>query len=228
MRRVRWLGAQWPISIRTLAARMKGQLFVTDSLDGFVIERVRDTSIEAHYVEKLIYEETITDPFGQETTYERIGYRQIDFSLHSEFPNIELRDSHRSTRAFISKILELCDFSVSIEPLSVDLLGWASRFEIEHESPVTIDSLQVSGVTVTPGVQATMLLKGDADVRPALGILASQGKFNLEKLQIRIPVSNRSVRVHLSSSASARIPEECWNDLLPTLRKSLAAQKNEE
>jgi hypothetical protein len=225
MRRARWLSAKWPISMRTLASRMKSQLFVPESFDGFVIKRVRDDYIEAHYIEKFSYQETITDPFGQNSTFERISYRQIDFTLFTEFPNIELRDAHRSTREFLSKLLELCDFSVTVEPLSIDLLQWVERFESVFESHVLVDSLQISGIELESGIHAKMLLKGDEDVRPALGRLTKKQKFELEKLQMKIHFSNKSVPVQITSSAIAKIPEDFWDDVLPALRKSLAAQR---
>jgi hypothetical protein len=205
---------------------MKGQLFAPESFDGFVIDRVRDDYIEAHYIEKLSYQETVTDPFGQESTFERVGYRQIDFTLYADFPNIELRDAHRSTREFVSKLLELCNFSMTIEPLSVDLLDWVTRFESILEARVLIDSLQVSGIEVEPGIYAKMLLKGDGDVRPALERVSSKRKFELEKLQMRIPISGHTVRLQIASSATANIPEDFWDDMLPALRNSLAAQRS--
>lgn len=225
MRRVRWLGAQWPITMRTLASRMKGRLFTPDSVDGFVIERVRDDCIEAHYIEKLSYQETVTDPFGEESVFERVKYRQVEFTLYAEFPNIELRDSHRNTRDFVNKLLELCNFSVTVEPVSVDLLGWVTRLEAILEVRVMVDSLQVSGVELESGIHAKMLLKGDGDVRPALDRVSSKRKFELEKLQVKIPAGNRSIPVHLSNSATARIPEDYWDEMLPALRKSLAVPR---
>lgn len=224
MRRVRWLSAQWPVSMRTLASRMKNHLFVPESFDGFVIDRVRDDYIEAHYIEKLSYEETITDPFGQKSTFERVGYRQIDFTLYTEFPNIELRDAHRNTREFISKLLELCDFSVTVEPLSIDLLKWVERFESISESHVVVDSLQISGIEIESGIHAKMLLKGDEDVRPALERLAKSRKFELEKLQMKLNISYKSVPVQIANSAIAKIPEDFWDDVLPALRQSLFVQ----
>ena len=227
MRRVRWLGAQWPVSMRTLASRMKSQLFAPGSLDGFSIDRVRDNFIEAHYIEKLSYQETVTDPFGQESVFERIGYRKIDFTLYSEFPNIELSDAHRNTRAFISKLLELCDFSVSIEPLTINLLDWVSQFEDQLEIKVLVDSLQISGVELESGVHAKMLLKGGTDVRLAMARVAQNRNYELERLQMKIPTSTRIISVQLSNSATAKIPEDFWDEMLPILRSALSFQRAE-
>lgn len=224
MRRVRWLGARWPVSMRTLASRMKEQLFTIESFDGFVIHRVREHSIEGDYVEKLSYQETVTDPFGNETIFDRVRYRRIEFTLFSEFPNIELRDAHRSTREFVSKLLELCSFSLSIEPVAVNLLRWADDFQRALGEKTVIDSVQVSGLELEAGVYGKVLIKGDRDVRDALDHLSQKRKFELEKIQVKARIGQQVVPIHLSGSGSARIPVDHWNDLLPMLRTSLANQ----
>jgi hypothetical protein len=205
---------------------MKGQLFTPDSSDGFVIERVRDGSLEACYIEKLIQHETVMDPFGKESIYERIGYRQIDFTLFENFPNIELRDAHRGTREFVSRLLELCGFAVAVKPVTVELLSWAVHLEKVIDKAMVIDSLQVSGVDIAPGVRATMLLRGSDDVRPALDKVASSQKFELEKIQIKMADGGRKFRIQLTSSAAASIPEEHWDELLPVLRDGLSLSRN--
>lgn len=221
MKRVRWLKAQWPVSIRTLATKMKAQLFTPDSFDGFVIERVRDDSIEAHYIEKLNYKEIVTDPFGEEATFNRVTYRSIDFTVFSNFPNIELRDAHRNTREFVSKVLELCNFSVAIEPVTVDLLQWVESFQERIGKKVIVDSLQVSGLELESEISAKILLKGTKDVRDALQHLSAKRKFALEKIQVKIPVGQSAFPIHMSNSGVARIPKEYINDYLRVVRESL-------
>lgn len=223
MRRVRWLKAQWPVTIRTLAAKMKTQLFTPDSFDGFVIERVRDDFIEAHYIEKLNYKETVTDPFGNEESFDRITYRRIDFTFFSEFPHIELRDAHRSTREFLSKVLELCNFSVAVEPITVDLLLWVETLQKQLGKKVIVDSLQVAGLELEPEISAKILLKGGKDVRDALKQLSGRRKSTLEKIQVKIPVGQFVFPIHMSNSGIARIPEEHLNDYIQIVRQSLTA-----
>lgn len=158
MMRIRWLGAQWTSTIRSLALKMKGVPFTPDSNDGFIVDRVRDTSMEARYIEKFSYQEAITDPFGNEEVYDRVSYRQLQFNLYKEFPNIELLNSHRSTHAYISKLLEFSNFSVSIIHLEVNLLDWVEAFRIKLEKNIIVDSIQVGGLELEQGVTAKVLL----------------------------------------------------------------------
>lgn len=223
MKRVRWLSATWPVSMRTLGAKMKTQLFAPDSFDGFVIERIRDNAIDAHFIEKLTFQETLTDPFGNEEVFDRVLYRDVDFTLFSEFPNIELRNSQRSTKEFVSKLLELCNFSLTVTPVSVNLLDWVQAFQQKIDQKILVDSLQVSGFELEDGVTAKILLKGDGDVREALQHISAKRKFALEKVQAKIMMGSKVVPIHLTSTGSLRIPSDYLNELLPILRSSLPA-----
>ncbi len=221
MRRIRWLGAKWPEFLRTLASKMKANAFTQDSYDGFIVERVRDTSIEARYIERLTYQEKITDPFGNEEAFDRVTYRQVFFNLFADFPNIELWDAPRSTQAFISKLLELNNFSLSINHLQVNLLDWVKAFQAQVNKTIIIDSLQIAGLEVENGVSAKVLLKGDKDVRTAVSHFAKDRKYILEKLQLKVIFDKNITPIHLANNGTAKIPEGVLNDLLPLLRISL-------
>jgi hypothetical protein len=221
MKRVRWLSAEWPVSMEILGKKMKNHLFSSKSFDGFVIERIRENYIEAHFIEKLTYKETIIDPFGNEESFDRVIYRNVDFTLFSDYPNIELRNSQRSTKEFVSKLLELCDFSLSITPISVNLLDWIQFIQVEMQQKLLVDSLQISGLELEEGVSAKILLKGSKDVREAMQHLSVKKKFTLEKVQIKLTIGNQIVPIHLTNTASVKIPTDYFNDMVPTLRNTL-------
>jgi hypothetical protein len=221
MKRVRWLSARWPVSMRTLGAKMKAQLFTAESFDGFVIERIRDNFIEAHFVEKLTYQEITTDPFGKEEILDRVVYRDVDFTLFSDYPHIELRGSQRSTKEFVSKLLEICNFSLVISPVSINLLDWVQAIQVGTRQQLTIDSLQISGLEIEEGVTAKVLLKGTRDVRQALDHLSVNRNFALEKVQVKLTVDNQVVPIHLTSMGSVKVQIDYFNDLVPILRGSL-------
>lgn len=202
---------------------MKTQLFAPNSFDGFVIDRIRDNAIDARFIEKLTYQETTTDPFGNQEVFDRVVYRDVDFTLFSEFPNIELRNSQRSTKEFVSKLLELCNFSLTVTPVSVNLLDWVQAFQQRIDQKLLVDSLQVSGLELEDGVRAKILLKGEKDVREALQHISVKKKFVLEMVQVKVMMGSQIVPIHLTSSGSMKVSANHLNELLPLLRSSLPA-----
>lgn len=200
---------------------MKANAFTQDSYDGFVVERVRDISIEARYIEKLSYRETLTDPFGNEEVLDRVTYRQVAFNLFADYPSIELWDAPRSTQPFVSRLLELSNFSLSISHLQVNLLDWVEAFHRQIQKDLIIDSVQISGLEIEQGVNAKVLVRGDKDVRAALEHFARGRPYVLEKLQVKSSFYRNSMPIHLANNGSAKIPDEVMDDLLPLLRISL-------
>lgn len=221
MNRVRWLNAQWPSSMRTIGTKLRAMPFSEDSMDGFVIERVRDDFIEGRYIEKYIYQETISDPFGKEEVVERTGYRTTDFTLFSQFPYIELRNGQRSIKEFVNKLLQACNFTLVVTPMSVSLLEWVSSFQKITGEKVVVDSLQVSGVALEKGITGKILLKGDRDVREAVDNIVGGKKYTLEKVQVKISSAGKSLSIHLANNGTAKIPPDHASGVLPLLRQSV-------
>jgi hypothetical protein len=220
MIRAKWLTAEPKISLRALAGRMRSHEFTNDSQDGFLLDRTRDDHIEGRYIEKLTYQETIPDPFGQELTFERVTYRQVQFILYREFPQLELRDVPRGTLAFMSKLLQLCDFDLTSTSFSVDVMRWVDSIARTIGSAVTMDMMQLSEITIGPNVTGTMVLKSDRDVRDSLKSVIGSRPYTVEKVRLKWNDSTHAITIHLSNTGSAKV-DSIDADLLADLRKAL-------
>jgi hypothetical protein len=204
---------------------MKARPFTEDSVDGFAVERIREDFIEGRFIEKYAYQETNSDPFGNEEVVERVGYRSTEFTLYSQFPHVELKNGQRSIRDFVNRLLETCNFDLVISPVTVNLLDWASTFQNPLGKKITVDSLQISGVELEAGVIGKILLKGDKDVREAVDHIVGGKKYVLEKIQMKLEMGSQRVTVHLANNGSAKVPPEHTGDLLPLLRKAIPQSK---
>ena len=220
MNRVRWLNAKWPSSMRTIGNKLKGMPFTQDSLDGFAIERIRDDFIEGRFIEKYTYQEVVADPFGTEEVLERTGYRSTGFTLYSEFPYIELRNGQRSIKEFVNRLLQACNFSLVVAPVTVNLLDWIALFQKVLGQKVVVDSLQISGVELEEGITGKILLKGDRDVREAIDHIVGGKRYTLEKVQLKLATSGQRISIHLANNGTAKIPPDHTSEFLPLLRKS--------
>lgn len=220
MNRVRWLDAQWPFTMRSIGNKLKAMPFSEDSMDGFAIERVRDDFIEGRYIEKYVYQEVISVPFGKEELIERTGYRFTDFTLFSKFPYIELRNGQRSIKEFVNKLLQVCNFTLFVSPITVSLLDWISSFQKITGQKILVDSLQISGVVLEEGITGKILLKGDRDVREAIDNIVGGKKYTLEKVQLKMTSGAKNLSLHLANNGTAKIPPDHTSDLLPLLRQS--------
>jgi hypothetical protein len=225
MNRVRWLNAQWPASMRIIGNRMKARPFTEDGVDGFAVERIREDFIEGRFIERYAYQEVNSDPFGKEEVVERVGYRSTEFTLFSQYPHIELNNGLRSIRDFSNRLLEACNFDLVVSPVTVNLLDWISTFQDFLGEKITVDSLQISGVELEPGITGKILLKGDKDVREAVEHIVGGKNYVLEKIQMKLDMGLQRVTVHLAHNGSAKVPPDHTSDLLPMLRKAIPQSK---
>jgi hypothetical protein len=224
MTRYRWLQAEWPMATRTLARRMRQQEFTEGRASGFILDRVRDDSLEARFVERYEYTETVSDPYGKELTFDRLEFRQTAFRANQGWPGLELLDAPRATQSLVSSLLETCNFELSISPIDVNVLAWADEFQRMLGADAVIDSLQVAALMVADGVKAKVLLKGERDVRVACKELVQGRKHLLEKLQLRLVVGGGRITVVLTNAAGARVDgSDVPVELADCLRASLPA-----
>lgn len=220
MIRTRWLTAELKISLRALAARMRTQAFTDESHDGFLLDRSREDRIEGRFIEKLTFQERVPDPFGQELVFDRVVYRQVQFMIYREFPQLELRDAPRGTLSFMSKLLELCDFNLTSAPFTVDVIRWAESIGRIVGAAVLMDMMQLSEISVTPTVTGTMVLKSDRDVRESLRSIIGSRPYTVQKVRLNWKEPTRGVVIQLSNNGSAKI-DAADVDLLSALRTTI-------
>ncbi len=222
MSRFRWLQADWPLPVRTLAKQIRQRAFSDDESSGFILDRVRDDFLEARYVERYEYEETIADPFGKEMTLNRLEFRQTSFRAAPGWPGLELVDAPRSSQSLVSQLLEITDFALPVTPLTVDVMGWADAFQQHFGNRIVIDSIQLGSLQIEHGVRAKVVLKGEEDVRTACKELIGGRKHILEKLQLRIAQGHLRSSVLMANNASVKIDGiELHDAILESLRHSL-------
>ena len=223
MKRYRWLRAKWPLSMRVLAKRLKARSFEGDLPEGFVLDRVRDDYLEARFIERVEYDDTVTDPFGKELSFHRVEYRQCEFRASVDGPGLELIDAPRSVQAMISRLAEVTDFGLAISPLTVDTLAWARHLQRYMNITGMVDSLQVGSVELAPGIVAKMLVRGSSDVLNASKDLIEERRHIIEKVQLRLIGAHKTTIV-LASSGMARIDSDVTTDILDSVRRSLVEQ----
>lgn len=220
MKRYRWLKAEWPMSMRALARRLGEKTFDIDQSEGFVIDRVRENYLEARFIEKFEYDDTVTDPFGGEKTYQRTEFRESGFRAMVDGPGLELVDSPRGLQNFVSRLSEVTDFALAISPLSVNVLAWASNVQTRLKVVGVVDSLQVGAIELAPGILAKAIVKGSTDVLSATSVFIRDKKHSAEKLQLRFSDVKKHTLL-LSSGGMVKFDHEPSEEILSAVRASL-------
>lgn len=219
MRRITWLAFESLSSVRELHQQLKKAAYVDGAPDGFVIERVRESRVEAKYVERREYDEKIVDPFGHESRFQRVDFRLTEFDVLPAEGYLELHDPPRGSSSFMSRLSEVTNFSMAVGRLDVDVLSWAKAFERQRDTRAIIDSIQVAGLQIDEGVTARLVVRGNKDVRQALKEMIGKRRVVIERVQLRMS-GKSDPSILLTRSASAKIAEDD-PELIAALRVAL-------
>lgn len=220
MRRYRWFVANWPYSIRTMAGRLKVLTFNDASPTGFVIERIRDDYLEARYVERVEYSETVTDPFGNETIFPRTDFIQTYLKISNADFGLELVDYPRSNQSLFSRLSEISNFKVFFNAPEVDVMKWAREFSNFTDVLTVIDSVQIGTISMGNGIFAKAIIKGAIDVSDAAKDLTEGRRHTIDKIQMKLTGRFRG-KIILSANGSAKVDVDQYDLVIELLRSTL-------
>lgn len=217
MNRLKWYLAKFPMAARELAQRLAENAYSADSSDGFVLDTVRDSSVEARYFERFEIQERITDPLGREIVYERLSYRQASFRITDNGIGLEVINGHYVLRSMLSRLSVLSDFKLAIEPIIVDPIRWAKELSLIGDQRYEVDLVQLKLPEVAHNTSARVILKGNG-ARDAAEILLP-GKARIVE-RVRLTHKGKAA-VYLSSSGQAEFRSLFYGELKTHLRDSL-------
>lgn len=227
MNRVRWFETTWPYSMRTLASRLKEYTFGAESSDGFLVDRVRDTYIEGRHIEKVMFDEVVHDPFGNETTFNRLSYRQVEFLFSAAYPQVQLRNAPRGLQTFISRTSEATDFTTAFVAIDIDTFKWADSIRTLFPKHFRIDLAQLSGVFIEEDVTAKMVLTSPHDIRAAFARFANRRKHVVDRIQIKLEQDDRLLSLQLATDGTLRTAHALPKEMLDAIRGALPASRTQ-
>lgn len=221
MSRFRYLRASWPFSLSKLGDRLRALSFGAESSDGFRLERVRPSLIEARYFEKSTFEESITDPLGNILSFERTKFNEVEFVLSNKYPQIELINSPRTVGAFISRLSEATNSLLSVEALHVNPLNWAESFEAASEGGTIFSLIEVSNLIIRPNILGRISLAGTEDVRAALKTVVPKGTYSVAKVKVITGGTGKECKLILGSDSTARLSGTITEEIIHRVKTTL-------
>ena len=208
------------MSLRALGAKMKAAEFNSESQDGFILERVRDSLIEGQYIEKRLLEEVAVDPFGNEQRTESVDYRRVRFRIVREFPQIQVWNASRSIQGFVSRLAEMNNFALAIEPVVVNVEKWYEILSLNEQWEAQFAAIQISEIAFQDGVVGKMFLRGD-NAREVMKQLVKNRKHSVERVIVCVTVGGKATSVQLFKDSAASFGTSAPDLLIECVRECL-------
>lgn len=223
MRRVKWYGVTWPFSMHTLAKRLKDLPFEDERAAGFVIDHARQGSVEGRFFERVAYQETVRDPRGEEIQFERISFNSLGFRCSTSFPQLQITDAPRSTKAFMSLLSQATAFEISVDALSTNLDKWIHELEARSTDGFRCDAIRLIEFAVNEHTRARVELVSDLDVRSEDSEMFAAYRNHYDRAQIRLAALGSTVTLVLTQEGTCRSDTDFPPELADFLREAFIA-----
>lgn len=220
MKRTKFLTAEWPLSLQTIGNRLKARAFSEHDREGFIVDRLRQRSIEARFIEKVVTSESVEDPFGNTESFERTLYKQVKFVLATEYPQIHLIDPPRSVKLFINRLAQVMDFQVAIDSVQIRPEEWiegliASGLDLER------NGAELSEVSVSEHTSAKIVFHSKKDIAHDIEDFLAGRAFSIDRIAVLFTDGRLKVQAQLSSDGSAKFSNDVPAAIAEMLRKNL-------
>lgn len=151
---------------------------------GFRIHQRRKQMLSATYIEKRLYVESVTDPFGSTTEYQRTIYKQIDFQLRLRAPQLIVYHPPTNFRNITNQLAHFTGYNLVVERKTVDLLKWIN-FLFEMKLPGKVIKLQLEKLVYDIATSGKLFLQSERNILPRLYDLMGKISYYPKKARVR-------------------------------------------
>jgi hypothetical protein len=207
-------------SLRNAAKEMLQWKYSDEAGWGFLLSETRRDSLQGRFIERFILKEDIVDPTGKALHYERILFQETHFSLQSQFPHLELRNSPRSVSTFLNQLGRAFDFDIALVPIEIDLVRFVAALSRKFEN-VTVSRMTVSDIKLSEGVEAKCAIVGEKDVREHVQTITGRRKFRVTSIGLVFSMNEVELRSEIASDGRMTVATDLADDTRANLRQVL-------
>lgn len=165
MDKYKWIRVSPMPSRKELVENLIKFSFFEGSDYGFVIDKANDEVVKARYIEKIIYVDTVEDPYGNKIEQNILSFRFISFQVFLNDDVIEIVNPDvKIIRGFYSLLAQANNFSIKIESILFDPYEWSLRLMEMSNSKYYIEQVDFDPVLVGDFVTIKLSALGKGNV----------------------------------------------------------------
>lgn len=211
MSKHKWLTFACEMMPVKLAQALLARSFDSETGHGFrVISRSKEV-ISSTFIERIVTQEKIVDPFGVITELETVRYSSIKFRLHFRTSNdlqylLEVNDPPRSIRSLIMELSDALD-GVTVGEVTLPLIKIYSK--ISNQSPrARIVKLKASGIKISNSSEMRVEVNSSIDAYADFEAFFSKSVAKVEKIKIERPFFDLVGSLEIGANGSCSFDDE--------------------
>jgi hypothetical protein len=209
--KTKWFKIRLPLNLKETHKALLENHYKTGGKSGFEIIEYTDSLLRAKFIEKIVSQEIVIDPFGNEGLLESVRYLIFEFSIISLYENdylIKILFPPRSMKSFINIIYDIFGFGFFIQPVSFDLKIFLIAIE-KNLNPTQLKVIKVnaSGLVLTETSSAKLEIKSSKHAYHDLLEKFNCDNFTIDNMRISLRIDGVDGFIEVSKAGSI-----CFSD----------------
>ena len=202
--------------MKGIIAGMAGEKYTDGSSSGFIISEQSQNHISGNYIQKVEVTEKVTDPLGRVFEFPIVHFLQQKFEIFARGNFLLLLNSSPIAKAFVGRLAEFSDFTISVEPLTFVpekiLTSFNSTFESVKAYAASIEELSLSSETT-----ARLSFESSGKLEQEVRQFLKPRRFKFTAIKFGFVYSGQNRRGEIKSSGTVYL----YGEDDPALTKSV-------
>lgn len=204
MKKVKWLKLNIRLDFEKAVRLLSLDSFTEEKGKGFIFDKIRHDFAHGRFIERIVYNDKLSNFDGSETAIERIEYRTTTFSVALDSHLVmQITNPPRTLKPFSQSLVKNLGLGVSLEEIDINPIEWLN--EISLNVNVNLTQLDISRVRVADYATAKMQIIGSSDLRKYYKDELVGKKISIDKLVCSVNSLDYSGKLKMTNSGLAYI-----------------------
>lgn len=202
-----------------LAKIIEREQYRSNKKDGFLIDVINHSNLSGKYIEEYIHEESIIDPFDEETKVSIKKFTIINFHFFYFNKNkfiLRIDNPPRGLKPFIYKLNNLINSSMTFYPINFDIKN--ILFSIKENNNIhklEIKELCISNIFINKHSLARINIYSDKDAFRDFSEFFDFKKYNIDTFKCKFNYNEKNMELEIRKSGLILVDQ----NFIPTLYK---------
>ncbi|PQQ35958.1 hypothetical protein [Photorhabdus laumondii] len=217
--KTKWFNASFPKSYDEIYTSIIANPFNEEKGWGVSINQYDDDALSAKYIERIEVKEIITDPYGNETSFEYFKFVQFDFYLRRETKNnylLVIESAPRSIKGFISNMIKATASDFNVSNLTINVEDFIKFIKVRFRS-VQVQKAKLKGLTFSKYTSGDLEIESSVDALEEINLVFENPKFKIEKAKLLINNGTRTEVIEVNANGAIIFTEEIFRDMFKVI-----------